>query len=138
VDAFAWLSFGYGVAGFALAAALLSLARRHSMPVSKERYQTEVLDLLKRKLDLQAEQIGIDERLANLWEHAPEPRARWIVRSLQEARMLPPRLVQLAYRYGFAVPGEGIMETEYGAAAEPEPEDESAEIVALSAWGGGS
>ena len=109
-----WLSAGYGMAAFVLSAAVWHIFQRSSIPVQKQHYQDRVMQLLKRKLDLQAEQIGIDEELAELWMKAPEPRARWIIQTIEEARLIPARLFEMAYRYGFAVPSPQVVWQEYG------------------------
>jgi len=148
---FEWLSAVYGVVAFVLCATLWALARRFSVPARKEHYQDQALGLLKRKLDIQAENVRVDEELAELWTKAPEPRMRWIVRSVEEARLFPPRLLELAYRFGFSVPSPKVVWQEYGGAKpapEPAPEPDAkpdakpsdeeqpplSPVVRLNAW----
>jgi len=137
VNGYHWLSFGYGLAGFLLGAALWVIWRRGAVTMQKDRLQAEALDLLRRRLDLQSEQIEIDQQLADLWQRAPEPRARWIVSTVDQARMLAPRLHELAWRFGFAVPSPEVVQAVHNGSA-PSSEEPSApppSVAPINAWG---
>lgn len=138
---------GYGVialAAVSLVGACWSMWSRRTKVLQHDVARRRASELLHRKIDLEAEQVAVDQELAELWTSLPDSHARWILRSVEEARLVPPRLLELAYRYGFAVPSPELTWQEYGGGTESPREQESpvhtqaaapAMIAQVNAWG---
>lgn len=99
-----WLFLGYGLAAVILG---MVIRRVGTFVVSPRRYASSrdrVMELLHRRLDLEAEIADVDIHLKDEWEKANDPRARIIVETVEHARLLSKRLRQLARNFGFTVP----------------------------------
>lgn len=99
-----WLFLAYGLAAVVLG---MVIRRVGTFVVSPKRYansRDRVMELLHRRLDLEAEIADVDIHLKDEWEKANDPRARVIVETVEHARLLSKRLRQLARNFGFTVP----------------------------------
>jgi hypothetical protein len=93
------------------------------MPAQHAEVRDQVLSLLTRLIEVEQERLFCEHELYRIREAAPDPEALWIVHSLEQVRLLPPVLTQLAKRFGFKVPDPDHV------ASEPQPTEPA------TAWG---
>jgi len=134
---FWWLSFGYGASGVAFAVAIGIVLWRRTDHGSVTRHQREAKALLNERAELHLELIRNSQRLANLQTKAPEPMWNWVVDTVRDQNLLPKIALDLAYRFGFAVPRTEEVVIDHdapisGVVATP---DTLPPAMRLNAWG---